>query len=273
MTTAIATKALSRTLPATCATLLVLAAGQVVSPRPAQAESQVGDWPITYAPGRPLPLPQPSTPALSWDPLRFGIALESRTAWLQDGAARRLAGRNAPSEGGLSLQSDVWQQEGLAAIRLDLGWLTTSTSTDQDFSGLREELKSDVIALGASMRHQLRPWIAPYVRVAGGIGWDRLTLTTATGDLHDREVFAQGSVGGGLHFRSPGLRLGQTPTSPRAGLMADVEGGYILGSGSDFSLKPSTTTSASAPIPISPIAIGHVGRNAPFLRISVGLAF
>lgn len=274
MTKVIATDAPFRTLGATCAALLVLAAGQVVSARPALADTQLDTWgPVTYVPGRPLPPAQPSTPALSWDPLRFGIALEGRTAWLQNSAARQLAGRKAPSEGGLSLQGDVWQRESLAAIRLDLGWLATSTSTDQDFSGLRDELKTDVIALGVSVRHQVLPWLAPYVRVAGGIGWDRLTLTTSTGELHDRQAFAQGSLGGGVHFRTPGLRLGQTPTSFRAGLMADVEGGYILGSSSDFSLQPSTTTSASAPIPISPVAIGQVGRNAPYLRISVGLAF
>jgi hypothetical protein len=276
MTTAIATKALSRTLRATFAALLVLAVGQVFGTRPAlaqaQAETQAGGA-ITHAPGGLIQPPPPSAPVLSWDPLRFGIALESRTAWLQDSAARRLAGRKAPVASGLSLQGDVWRRESLATVRVDLAWLTTATSTDQDFSGLREELKTDVLSLGISARHPLRPWIAPYARLVGGIGWDRLTLTASTGDLHDRQVFAQGAVGGGLHFRSPGLRLGQATASPRAGVMADVEGGYSLGSSNGFSLKPSATTSAAVPIPVSPVALGAVGRNAPYLRISVGLAF
>jgi hypothetical protein len=124
-----------------------------------------------------------------------------------------------------------------------------------------------------AVRHYLLPWLAPYGRIAGGIGWDNLTVGTGTGDFQDKRTFSQGSLGGGLFFRSPRLRLGASASAPHVGLMAHVEGGYILGTSSDFVLTSAPATATSTPISTSPVDIGKVGRDAPYLRISIGLAF
>ncbi len=271
------TTAKTLTMRATYSGLLILAAALPSAGAVAQAESDAAPaWPYVYAPAPPLPLPPPAAPAppvWSWAPSRFGVALEIGTIWPLDAADRRLVGNNAPGSGGLSLQWDALRLERIATIGVDLGWLTSKSTTSQDFSGLQEDLKSNSIFLGVSVRHYLHYWLAPYARVAGGIGWDSLTVGSGSGDLHDRRAFGEASVGGGLFFRSPRLRLGASASAPDVGLMAHVEGGYIVGTSSDFVLTSAPANAASTPIPTSPVAIGKVGHDAPYLRISFGLAF
>jgi hypothetical protein len=55
--------------------------------------------------------------------------------------------------------------------------------------------------------------------------------------------------------------------------MGQIEGGYALATGSDFSLQSSPAGSGPSTIPTSPVALGHVGRSAPYLRVSFGIAF
>ena len=266
------------TMRATCSGLLVLAAALPSTRAVAQtaAESTPAPWPYLYqpAPAPPLSAPTPpATPIWSREPARFGVSLQQGTDWPRDAAARRLLGKKASASGGLALQWDALRLERIATLSLDLGWLTTKSTTEQDFSGLREELKTNSLSLGVSIRHYLRYWLAPYARVSGGMGWDSVTVGAGASDLHDRRVFGQGSVGGGLFFRSPRLRLGASASAPHVGLMAHLEGGYRLGTSSDFALKSTATNSTSTPIPLSPVAIGKVGHDAPYLRIAVGLAF
>jgi hypothetical protein len=269
------------TMRATCSGLLILAAALPSARVTAQTEADTTlGWPNVYQPPSPpllvLPLPAPAPPAVpvwSWEPSRFGALLQVGTDWPRDDAARRLVGKKASGGGGLALQWDALRLERIATFSLDLGWLTAKSTTSQDFSGLREELKTNSISLGLSVRHYLRYWLAPYARVAGGIGWDSVTVGTGTADLHDRRAFSQGSLGGGLFFRSPRLRLGPSVSGPHVGLMAHIEGGYLLGTSSDFALTSASATTASTPIPGSPVSIGKVGHDAPYLRIAVGLAF
>jgi hypothetical protein len=259
----------------TCAALSLLAAAFLLPVSPASAQPY--DWPYAARQSpqaRPAPrLTVPEGPVTSWDPLRFEVALETRTTWLLDDGAKRLAGKHAPAGGGLSLQADVLRPSDKIAARLDLGWVTTSTSTFQDATNLEERLETNAISLGLSARYNLLRWLAPYARLAGGVGWDKVTVGSGASRLHDRQVFGQGSAGAGISLRSPGLRFWQSPSAPLVGVMGQIEGGYALASGSDFSLESSPGGSTANPIPTSPVAIGHVGRSAPYLRVALGIAF
>jgi hypothetical protein len=263
------------TMRTTCAALPLLATAFLLPSSPASA--QPSDWP--YATRQPLPakpaprFTEPEGPVASWDPLRFQVGLETRTTWLRDDGAKRLAGKHDPTGGGLSLQADVLRPNDKLAARLDLGWVTTSNSTFQDTTNLEEQLETNVISLGLSARYNLLRWLGPYARLAGGVGWDKVTVGSGASSLHDRQVFGQGSAGAGISLRSPGLRFWQSPSAPTVGVMGQVEGGYALASGSDFSLKSSPGGSTASPIPTIPVAIGHVARSAPYLRIALGIAF
>jgi hypothetical protein len=259
-----------------CAAPTLLAAAALLLPS-SPASAQPYDWPYaTRKSPQARPAPQPTQtegPVASWEPLRFQVGLETRTIWLLDDAAKRLAGNHAPTNVGLSLQADVLRPNDKLAARLDLGWVTTSSSTFQDTTNLEERLETNVISLGLSARYDLLRWLTPYARLAGGVGWDKVTVGSGASSLHDRQVFGQGSAGAGISLRSPGLRFWQSPSAPTVGVMGQIEGGYALASGSDFSLKSSPGTSTTNPIPTSPVAIGHVGRSAPYLRIALGIAF
>jgi hypothetical protein len=86
-------------------------------------------------------------------------------------------------------------------------------------------------------------------------------------------VFGQGSLGGGLFFQSPRLRLWNSASAPHVGLMAHLEGGYILGTSTDHVLESAPPTTSSTPIPTSSVSVGQVGHSAPYLRVSAGIAF
>jgi len=84
-----------------------------------------------------------------------------------------------------------------------------------------------VLSLGLSARYNLLRWLAPYARLAGGVGWDKLTLSGGEGSLHDRQFYGQGSAGAGISLRSPGLRFWQSPSAPFLGIMGQIEGAML----------------------------------------------
>lgn len=268
------------TMATTRAMLLGLALTGLVATLPstlalAQTEA-IAPAPFVYAPPPPFYAPPPADPATpTWarDPSRFGVSLETQTLWPQDGATRRLTGKNSSTGGGLSLQWDALRLERLATLGLDLSWLSSQTTTSQDFSGLQAKQKINLLALGVAVRHHLRPWLAPYARIAGGIGWDNASVTGTMAVLHDTRVFGQGSLGGGLFFQSPRLRLWNSVSAPHVGLMAHLEGGYILGTRTDHVLESAPATASSTPIPTSSVSVGKVGHSDPYLRVSAGIAF
>ena len=256
---------------------LVLAAVFLLPALPASAQPEEWtDVPRQAAAAQPRPAAQltvPEGPVASWDPLRFQVGLESRTSWLLDDGAKRLAGNHAPSSGGLSLQADVFRPNDQIAARLDLGWVTSTANNYQDGYGISQRLVSNVLSLGVSLRYNLLRWIGPYARLAGGFGWDKVTVGSGATSLHDRQFFGQGSAGAGLSLRSPGLRFSQSAWSPVVGIMGQIEGGFAVASGSDFNLQSAPSGAGANAIPTPAVAIGHVGRNAPYLRVSLGIAF
>jgi hypothetical protein len=248
----------------------------------AVAFSQTLESPWQYAARQPPPqrptsdFLQPELPVTSWNPLRFAVAFEGQTRWQQDNAAKRLAGTRSPTSGGVTAQAEILQLTNKTAARVDLGWTTFSALNPQESAGntmSNERLKTNVITLGLSARYAVLPWLSPYLRLAGGIGWDKLEVGEGSGAMHDRQVFSQGSAGAGLMLRSPGLRFWQSASAPFLGFVAQIEGGYTLASGSDFALQSSPSGSGQGTIPTSTVALGHVNRSAPYLRFTAGLAF
>ncbi len=52
-----------------------------------------------------------------------------------------------------------------------------------------------------------------------------------------------------------------------------MEGGYFLAPSSSVSLKASSDPDIKNPIPSASVPIGTMGRSAPYLRVTLGLAF
>jgi hypothetical protein len=233
-------------------------------------------WSNAYErPSRPVvhSTPEPEGPTFSWDPLRFGVAGELRTTWPQDAGARRLSGKAAPIGGGVSLHYDAWRPSSRLVAKVDLGWTLTSTSDFQESTQNVERLRTHLLSLGVSARYHIFRWLAPYARLAGGLGWDKLTVDSPNASMHDEQTFGHASLGGGVFLRSPGLCLRSSPPSFCVAFMGQIEGGYMLASSSSFALKSSPPGGVSSPVPTESVPIGDVGRNAPYLRASLGFAF
>lgn len=258
----------TRTLLGACL-LSLLALAVLALAVPASASAQPAGWTATSKFVEPV-----DQPALTWERTRFSIALEGRGLLLRDDAAKRLAGSARPTSSGVSMMADVYRPTAQLSLRVDASWLASSVTGYQQQSYLAETLKSDLLAVGASVRYQVLRWLAPYARVSGGIGWDRLSLrTNQQGELKDRQTFVHGTVGAGLFLSTPCLRFRQSKPWPRAGLIAQIEGGYFLAGAGDWTLTSSRATEGQSAIPSSPVALGRTSRSAPYARVSLGLAF
>lgn len=221
----------------------------------------------------PHPLTEPEGPTLSWNPLRIGVALETQTTWLQDSAARRIVGKGTPTTVGLALHYEALRPSPSLTVKLDLGWMTSSASTTQpNNSQNTETYDTNLVTLGVSLRYQIFRWLAPYARVAGGMGWDKLSVGNGSGNLDDKHKFGHAAAGGGVFLRSPGLCMRPSTASYCAAFIGNLEGGYMLGTSSTLSLHYSPASGVSNPIPTEAVPIGDMGRSAPYLRVSVGIA-
>jgi len=232
-------------------------------------------WPEAQHRARSAPNPgaDPDTPAFAWTSSRFALAGEVRTTWPQNGAARRLIGKDAPVGGGVSLRYDALQPTSKLVASVDLGWASTSTSNGSASGTESADLNTQLVSLGLSLRYHVFHWLAPYARVAGGIGWDKLIVSTSDGQFQDERSFGHGSVGGGIFLRSPAVIPRPSSTWLSFALMGSVEGSYYLASSSSFALQSSPVAGVKSPVPTPGVPIGEVGRNAPYLRIAVGIAF
>jgi hypothetical protein len=216
-------------------------------------------------------LASPEAPSrTSWAPIRYALAFENRTTWLQDSAAKRMLGKRTSTEGGLSLHYDAIEVLDGTTLDLDLGWLTMKASPTLDYSAETEQLKRNILSLGVSLRRHLWSWLAPYARMAGGLGWDNLQVGAGDSTLHDTRRFGEATFGAGLYLRTMGWQIRPLPA---LGIIARVEGGYALGSETAFSLKSNLPASGSNRVPTSPVPAGSIARNAPYLRVMVGIGF
>ena len=190
---------------------------------------------------------------------------------LQDDA-RRLWGKPGLFGEGLSVSYEALRVGGKTTLGLDLSWLATMASTPPD-SQLSQKTSTQVFDLGLTARYQVFRWLSPYARVAGGMGWEVLSIASSGLDLRDRVFLYQGSAGAGLFFRSAGLRFDRTRPWPQVAFVGRVEGGYTIGNATDFLLKLHSDGSNKDPIAVEPVSVGEVVRRFPYMRITVGVGF
>jgi hypothetical protein len=254
------------------------AQAQPQPPQPPQLMPQPQPMPYGYQPTRnwrPLDVTRPAEEKreiFSWNELPLGVVGDGRTLWPQQSGTRRV-GKDGLRSGGVSVSYDVYKLMNKVMARVDLGWAEASNTNASTYSTDEEKLRSNLVTLGLSARYHVFRWLAPYARVAGGVGWDKVTVGGGAGQWQDKHTFAHGSVGGGIFLRSPGLTPWANHPSFGVAAMGGVEGGYFLAPSSSLALKASSDPDIKNPIPTASVPLGEMGRSAPYLRITFGLAF
>jgi hypothetical protein len=260
---------------ATISALLLLTAAPVAAAAPDYGPPPVGE-PRGYLFEMPRQAPRPRTETTivrSWDPLRFMVGAELRVVLPQNQAYRRAVGARDATGAGVWLGGELLRVHNRLTVDADLGYTLTESKQLQNGSELSQKLTSHVATLGASARFAIFPWLAPYLRVAGGLGWDTIAVT-GSDELSDKQRYGFATAGGGIYVRTPGFHLFQgNPDGfqPHLGIMGRIEGGYMLAQSSEFSLHASTH--APSPITTSDVAIGKVERSSPYVRATVGVMF
>ena len=247
---------------------MILCTAALFPALPAAAADPSSPAPQVTVPGAS----EPEATHRSWDPLPFSLSTEMRATWIVQDDARRLWGKRSPSGGALSFAYDGFRVARKTTVGLDLAWVSITASTTNDVQ-LPQKMNTQVFDLGVSLRYEVFPWLSPYARVAGGVGWATLSMGSSGFDLRDRVALFEGSAGAGLLARSPGVRIALARRSFRLALVGRVEGGYITGNATNFSLKLHTSGVNTDPIPVAPVSVGEVARRFPYLRVSLGVAF
>lgn len=249
-----------------------------VAPAPQPAE------PAVPSRAAPMPAPEPirlaalptETRAFVYDDglTPWGVWLDLDHLYLtRDNDKRMTNGKGIPG-GGLSLSYDLFRPMPRVVLSVDLGWANEKSSgtwTD----GAAADVTSDQLRVGASLRYRVYDFVCPYVHLSAGAGRSRMDVRTGSGEtLTDKAGFFQGSLGGGLSFRSPAMALTKGANPWRMGLAVNVEGGYIVGSKTAFTLKGAGAADGEKePIESVGVPVGAVSRNRPYLRVGIGLVF
>jgi hypothetical protein len=220
------------------------------------------------------PLPAPRTFTYGDESTRWGVWLDLDHLFLTRDDDKRMTDAKGISGGGLSLSYDLLRLAPKAVLSVDAGWANEKSSGAWT-NGAATDVASNQLRVGAAVRYGLLSWLYPYAHVSAGVGRSRMEVRTGSdGALTDKQGFAQGALGGGLSIRSPSMALGKGANPWRLGLSLNVEGGYIVGSKTAFTVKgPGAADGEKEPIAVTGVSVGDVSRSRPYLRISMGVLF
>jgi hypothetical protein len=208
-------------------------------------------------------------PAGEVRPERFSIALNLDQSWQLDDDYRLFSGDRHTSGGGISATVNVIELAPEVSLHAMIDLMAEDTSGSWAFG--TSELESSRFAAGGLIRYEPTWWLAPYARVVGGAEHSEVRLKGVDGALSDEQWGPFGTAGLGVSFRSWPRRLAGGTGS--ALLALNIEGGFTVAKPLDLNLKPASPNPDDDAISLTPIAVGQLGRNRPYLRISISAHF
>ena len=211
-------------------------------------------------------LTAPASPAKAQ---RFALALNLDATWPGDDGYRLYDANQMLGAGGLSLAWDAFRADKRLVVAPFVEWQGERAEgawmRDGDAS-----LEAHNVAVGVRPRFHVRPWLAPFVRLGGGVTFAQtaLELASAPGRLtaDSRSYFVR--AGAGVELRSRAAALG--PNLPKVALSISVEGGYLLATALELDL---TLDGARPGIPTGSVPLGELERSRPYGRVGIALHF
>ncbi len=211
---------------------------------------------------------------------RIGITVSLDAEWMpvSDGGARLFSEKDTNDAQGISAAFDVKRIGQRGTLAVGLGILDDD-STSIFAAAHRASLDLDNYYATASYRFAVRPWLQPYVSVAGGGTHAAMTLRLndeTTLDDHRSShwsVFGRASLG--LRLATPTIRQARGSLPP-FGFAFLVEYGFQAGSALALRADPPSASDAKIredKLPVAGVALGTLSRTFPFFRLGFALLF
>lgn len=160
---------------------------------------------------------------------------------------------------GLSAGYDVVDVARNTPVGLELGWSTESHGTHAFFPGLNTAFSAHSFHGGLKLRHQLLPFLAPYVNVLAGATRMKTTFEVAsanrTQDFETVKWAPFAMLGAGL--------AAMLPVDNRVAFGTSAEVGYVVSGSMPLRFDPTDTSGA---LPGARASMGVLERSGPYLR-------
>ena len=242
-------------------TLAVVAAGALVAPPRAQAQTPQG-WPQVWQP------PARQTPEVLMPPPRkdrWQVAAGGGALWVGSAGLDPFSTQDAVGRFSLSANGVVWRRDHLAlAVGLGMDIGTTSARA----RGATSELRLTMVSATAEGRSSSPPRLYAFGRLAPGVqhGAARLNEPSAAGSTALTGGFTTAAIAASA---GAAFCLNGPSSAPGAWLLAD--GGYLLAPSRPLTLRPDLGDDEIAQL--APLDLGTIAPRGAFFRISFALSY
>ncbi len=241
------------TAPAATAPATAPAAPAATAPAPAAEVEAEAAAPATSSP----------RPRLK----RFGATVDVSMLRFGDRSYDLLSEEDTAWRFGLGAEADLVRDLATGILSVEVSWAREEAGDDLLGGVLSTELVVDHYGVGARWRKELLPFLAPYARLVVGISDTDLGIRTSDVESGARRFDSEewlpwASLGAGVSF----MTLHDKPVA----VVFVVEGGYVLSSGLDLALEPSTDSDR---LTSSGATLGKLARSTPYGRAGAGIRF
>jgi hypothetical protein len=210
---------------------------------------------------------------------RLAVTGALELLWYLDSAHEAFAREQGVTAGGLSASLTLLELAPHLLLDVGLGW-RNELSEGPLLQSLTASYESNTEYVDGALRFELTPWLVPRARVSVGAQYLSASLAPNDGStpLEGAAFSLVTTVGAGIELLG---RVGDGLTSrddatAAVALSLVVEGGIVLGTNTELTVKPREPRNAEAAadrIPVVGTKLGSLGGIAPYLRISGVLRF
>jgi hypothetical protein len=232
---------------------------------------QSANTPMTVGTPRSQPLP-PEAPLAAY----FEVGVVVQMNWNNAAAFDYFSANDVLTKAGLVVGVDLAAFGG-TALGLDVNVLFAQTDDEGPLPAYVHNGKLDETDLGGGLtvRHQVFGWLAPQLRVGGGVALQEAVLSGSDfSNLRQDVTTGYLTLGGGFAFSTPGRRLSRTRTYLNSlGARLIFEGGYHLGQELEFVVPGKSPTDGNVPNAIAETRVGVLPQSGAYLRVTAEARF
>lgn len=244
--------------------------------RPVQAAQPAIDSPVsvqpTAAPGSVPPAPDASGPPPK--PLNsiISVGFAGQGSFNTTPAFDYFSTEDLFKQGGFVAAVDLLTLGGAGTLAVDLEALFGETDDEGPLPNfIGAELFQANVGAGLSFRYAVLSWLAPHVRVGGGVDFTESSFDGPSFDAFESDsAGGYAKLGAGLTFLTPARRLSSTRSYFNSiGFSVVAEGGYQTASDLEFSIPAvAADDEGGRNIAVAATPLGTLSRSGAYVRLS-----